>query len=635
MTGFSTCEPTERFSTFSLFLILTLFTFTAYHTLIGNGFYTLDDYLTIDFGFADSLWGSMKETVRFMAEEQHRFQPVRLSIFVLATRLFPEQWSVFFALLLHLLNIALFLSLFKRFKVSPFVLFSIAAYFTLFGRWRVMNGLSATVGGSELVITLFLTASLLLLKAVENNKKKRKLFYVASLFVYLLLMLSYEIAVPLLLPLFTFFILARFVWKNSQSASSFSAIFLIPYFLIALAYFVGTKLFLPHGAGYTGTNIQIGYETIERFITNLRWNFTFQVRLADMKPRPEWVLFFLGYYSIVYLNGIREKTLTEQCLKQEEEGNILLLLFSFLLYLSLVVLFTISNWGTPDIFMVHHNYEMTFGSSVLTISLLFVLANYFDKKTKHITSTLLIWLLLPLLLLAGMNFNLQFGEQQQKRTKLLTSIQNGLLKHQEELLKKDAILLKHFSSPYAEVSSYDGALAKWFHFKKKFMTGQDIVSVQKNKITFNTPLSYYGAKKKATVANSKLAIFFINQNGQPIPYGDEINRNSKIGLFQIERVQNRKEKSKDSAMMKLILKQNERLKQNSLTIGFKKRIPHLFREIELTLNGEPVKLNLQNRTSVTIPLSLEQQQYTYLFLSIRGDEKILNQASYFKLEEVK
>ncbi len=621
---------------FPLFLTLVFFTFLGYSTLLPHGFYTLDDYLTIDFGYADSLWGSIKETTRFMAEEQHRFQPVRLTVFVLTTHLLPEEWSVFLSLLLHLAIIYLFFTLFRRFNVSPLFLLAVATYFTLFGRWRVMNGLSAMTGGSELMIFLFLLTALFLVKAVENRGKKRMLFYSISVMSYLLMMLSYEIAVPLLLPLCGFYLLSRFVWEKGAESVPLTAWSLLPYLLIASSYVAGTTLLLPREAGYTGTDIQLGAETIQRLITNLRWNFTFQVRLSDMMPRPEWALFLPCYFLLVFRYRSQEAVIPGEKQREQKKGIKTVLLFSFILYPSLLVLFTISGWGTPDIFMVHHAYEMTFGSSILTVALLFFLTGCFGKKAERLLTFILVYLLLPLLFLAGLNFNLQFGESQKNRTELLQTLKDGLLQKEAELEGKDTVLLMNIPPPFAEVSSFDGALAKWFNFRKKFSTGQQIVAVQGDTVRYLSPLSYYDTRKERRVKNRKMAIFSVDEKGFPRSYHDVVNLDRAENSFQVH-CAGRKGAvySEGCSELQVILKRDEDKKVDALFLGLREHFLRFSEKIALQINGRPVNyrtfLPQPGGHSVIIPLSSEEQEYSYFFLTFESDEKSLHSLRNFRL----
>ena len=250
-------------------------------------------------------------------------------------------------------------------SANTFSLLSIL-FFSLFGRDRLMDSVSVIIG-SGLILFLILLTLLFLIKTFETQKDelaKRCFFIGVSSLAYLLLILSYEIAFPVLMVVL---ITSYFFQPSKKSLKEFfkSRLYLLLYLVPLLGYFVHYKFYTNLKNNYKGAEIVWSLDILTRLNTYLSYTLVLPAKLH--LPTIEELAVLLLYFIAIYLSlktedlsaGYREKR--RRCFK--------LLIFGTVFYFSTIVLFIINNYLTPYDIMMHHTYLMTAASSILLVFL--------------------------------------------------------------------------------------------------------------------------------------------------------------------------------------------------------------------------------------------------------------------------
>ncbi len=612
-----------------LFMLLALFSlsFLGYHTYIGNHYYTFDDYNTLFEGFGDSVWNQYRATTSWLADWGGRFQPVRLFMFGVMGHLVPEDATIWYALSFHCFLLVLFGLLLKSFRIPLFLIFVILLYFTLFGRWRLMDSLASTLTGGELILAFFLASLLSLWQAVEaNTLTLRRVFLFLSWFFYALLTFSYEMAFPFIAPLlfYYFFLLIR-----KEERLSLSHLYpIIPFFLLLLLYLFCAGMLYKKMA-YTGTSIAINADIAPRIVTYLYNSFTFKITPKEMMPRWEWLpllAIYFGLLSAMTQNRMQKK-LWEDC-QPRAMANPLWSLFCFgiVYYLSSISLFVINSWGTPYQYMAHHAFEHTVGSSIVSITALILLAYRVRAEKRGLYLKLLYIVLFPLLLLAGLNFHLRYGEAQSIRTKQIDLLKTAVMQEVKDISATDVVILKNYYPPYDGISALSGALTKWFGMKKRVFAGRDINKAEAVTITYTGNLTYYGdfspERVMPKVENSRIAILYREpQQGHFLSYTNSIDYEKKEHIFQSLHVF---DKEKPEGYEAILKKEDDETR-------FVIRL-HDEASFQLKINGEELSMQKEKNNIYSTSLPHFKKPVRYFFIEISSpDEKFSQKISSLEL----
>ncbi len=592
-------------------IVVSLLSFLGYHTYIDNHYYTFDDYNTLFMGYGHSVQEQYLATLSWLADWGGRFQPVRLFSFGLFGHLVPEGETIWYALSLHGALLILFAFLLASFRVHPFLIFVTLLYFSLFGRWRLMDSLASTVAGGELILCFFLLSLLSLRRAVEASSLFNRRFFIAlSWFSYALLVFSYEMAFPFIAPLLFYYLFL--LMRKGERLSLVHLYPVIPYFLLLLLYLFCAEM-LYKKVAYSGTSVVLNSDVFPRIVTYLYNSFTFKVTLKDMVPRWEWVPFLSSYFAVLWF--LTRKSSGERLWGDNQPVLMVnplwwLLCFASVFYLSSISLFVINNWGTPYQYMAHHAFEHTIGSSMVTVSALFLLAYRFSAEKQRVYRKALCWVVFPLLLLAGLNFHLRYGEAQMVRTMKIDLLKNAVLNEVKHPEDTDVIFLKNYYPPYDGISSLDGALTKWFGMKKKMLAGRDINKVGGAYITYTGNLTYYGDFSPETVMpkveNSRVAILYREpQRGEFLSYHSWVDNEKKENIFQSLHVFDRKKR----AGYQVILKKEGA--ERYLIIHTRKGFP-----FQLRINGKEVSCYEEEKNIFAALLPLFRKPVRYYFIEI-------------------
>jgi len=387
--------------TFYIIIFLAIvITAISYRSYMKNGWYDLDDYYTFDFISAGkSLPQSCRELTYNMYNKQGRFLPVGECIFLTFTRFFEEENSVYYNFALHLINIILLFLLLRKFKAgSIFSLISVLL-FAVFGRFRYMDSSIVMIGGSGLNLCLFLTTSLFLIKGLQTSAQRllmRYVFISLSALAYLLFVFTYEVALPLFVPIVALFYIFNPV--NMGLLASFKtkkSFYILLYLIPVLFYGIWFRLLGHHT--YSGNTIVWSMNIFIRLKSYILYTLIPPFEM-HMPSKSELVVLLL-YFIAVIMAMKRDKS--EIGRADEKKTGLRLLLFGAVFYSSAVVLFTLNDWKTPTDVMVHHTYLMTAAGAVLLIAFFYNLQWVFPQRLKKKYPAILAIFIFPLFLLNG------------------------------------------------------------------------------------------------------------------------------------------------------------------------------------------------------------------------------------------
>jgi hypothetical protein len=604
------------------FLLLLLLALLCYWKYWGNVWYLQDDYFTLDWGGAGSVWEAAGKMTSNLYHMVNRYQPVRLFLFTLATHWVPEEYSFRYNFSLHLINISFLFLLIRAFKVREETAFLATALFSVYGVFTMMESPGAMIGGSGLNAFFTLATLLFLFKGLTSPSRGWKFIHLAfSYLSYLGLIFSYEVAFPMLATVVcAFLFFDRFLQDRPVLSSPKGYGVLVPYLLFLAIYYF---LFRSHPSSYEGAQINVSLDILTRFLAYsaalLRPFYHF-----DLPPQPGiilgLVLYYLGFFWVGRITKANHPGKAEVIGGWRNDG--LLFLFGGVWYISSVSLFTLNNWISPTAVMHHHLYLMTVGMAMMIPSLFLMASHLFTSPVKIILQGFIIYILLPFLLISSINFHWHYGQTSAGKTKVLLGLKKQIQTYIPDAQKVDALILKNFLKPQSlheyQISHMNGALLQWFNFKKYIESGDEILSAKAGKITFKGPLSYYGHihhTKTLTVPNPKIEILYYSSDTKTLlPYGESIDFEKGINLHQTRQVRSNNEWETDGSYLEAILRNPGA--PRFLTLSFRPAIDPLaiVNFVVIGINEMPVNEAYVSRQAISIDVSRFAVENKYLFL---------------------
>lgn len=623
----------KKVAFYSIIFITFLISAIAYHTYFENGWYVQDDYMTMEPGGAGSIDHTAGKIISWLNSAQGRFQPVRLFLFSAATHIFQEEYTPIYNFILHLANLLLLFFLLRKFSTSNVDSLIIILWFSLFGRWRMMESPSAMIGGSGLNLLFILITLIFLIKAGEesNWSAKKIIWFAISLTAYVGLTFSYEVAFPLFLVVIYTFIV--FHIKNNGSDNQWDIKRYLPLMAYLAPLFIFLIFFRHTASSYEGARITWSYDILMRFIAYSVYTLIYPIRLG---VRPEVILLFFLYFFAIFIAISADKVATANKRFDSQPSNYKLFGFGVIFYFSSVVLFILNSWLSPRDVMAHHTYLITAGSSIIIVSSILGLRHFVFGQAKKIYYRSMIFVFVPLILAAGLYNTVEYYEKQQRRTDAIKSLKYKIQSTIKDPTKIDAILIKNFTHNYYGISGMDGAFLQWFNYKKYIHSGREIISVLDNKIKFKGPLTYYRpATDVHEVDNEKIEMFYLNTaDGKLLAYSDAINFQKEQNLHQIDQVmgdadarQCDKDYVLDAALKNLSGKDTL-----AISLGSERDIGGFLKGARIEINGRVVKSVLTTDKDIYINGVAGTK---YLFLKITSiDDRFKSHLNEIKIVSI-
>lgn len=609
-------------TTFYILILLTcLITAISFRSYFKYASYNLDDYHTFEFAPAgSSVLERCKATTDFLYLKQARFQPVRLCVFVAMTQLFDEDSSVYYNFALHLINILLLFLFLRKFGVGNVFSIISVLLFAVFGKFRHMDSSSVMIGGSGLNLFFILTALLFLIKSLESHGSepvRRYLFLALSLLAYSSLVFSYEVAVPL----FTLIVVVFYLFNDSGKGllapfRTKKLSYLLLYIIPLVIYLVFYRLLV--NVDYEGAEIVWSYNIFIRLKSYIL--YTLIPPIPTHAPSAAMFLVLIIYFAAIIL-AMKSRRL-DTGLSEERSKGLKLLLFGAVFYPSTVVLFILNDWLTPSSVMVHHTYLMTAAGAILSVSLVYNFQWLLPPSIRKKYLAILIILVFPIILINNERHTVRHYKDDASRVMSIRHLKKDVLAAVPDMEKTDAVLLKNFFYPYYDISSMDGALLKWFDFKKDIMSGREIISVRGGDIVFRGPLHRYKKPGELRAKNNRVRILFVRKkDGAVLPYHDLIGFEQQINIYQTKQVYEDCPKGScaDKHKLEAILSNFKR--NNYMNIWFTSRdgLERFLKNVtSIEVNDEPVsreKIHVSDEV-ISIDVSKLRDRINYFFLRI-------------------
>ncbi|MFQ5353474.1 MAG: hypothetical protein ACE5DR_00870 [Thermodesulfobacteriota bacterium] len=536
------------------------------------------------------------------------------------TRFFDEENSVYYNLALHLLNILLLFLVLRKFRAGDIFSLISVLLFAVFGRFRYLDSSSVMIGGSGLNLFFILTAFLFLIKCLETRSympMRKYSFFAISLLAYSSLVFSYEVAIPLLAPLAMVFCLFPGEGQGVLARFKSKKIFCLLIYLIPLAvyYIVFLRLFVE--SSYDGARIVWSLDIFTRLKSYVMYSLPpFQTHGYVTAEFIILILYFTGI--LLALKSVKPGI----DISVKQKTGLEVLLFSAVFYLSTIVLFILNDWMTPTSVMLHHTYLMSAAGAILMTSLIYNLQWILPASFRKKFLAILIILIFPIILLNGERHIFKHYRNDKRRVNAIKTIKKGIQAAVLDIEKPDAIILKNFFRPYYGISTMDGALLKWFGFKKHILSGREITSARGGDIVFKGPLHRYLKPEAHKVRSERVRIFFVNKkDGAVLPYNDLIDFEKSLNLYQTAQVRRDCNNGvcDDPRTLEAILsnfKENSRLniwfKSPRDTQNFLKNVT----SIELNDERVPAKRISVSGGSLRIDISSSTHNIKYVFLKV-------------------
>ena len=598
--------------------LLILLSILCYQHYFGNAWYLQDDYLTIEKGGANAPWEFSNNIVSWLYKGQQRFQPVRLILFGYFVHFFGENYAFGYNFILHLINLILLFLVVRRFRIDARSAFLIVLLFSFFGQERMIESPSVMIGGSGLNTMFTLVSVLCLFKAftAENLCSKLILLFTSYIF-FSGFVFSYEVAFPMVLPLFFVFAVTFFFQPQKSRVFLFNSLFLLPYFVPMIIYICG---FHHTQSPYSGAIVVLSTDIFIKFLAYCRALLHGTMRFGGTFHWLDTALFLILFLAGMYYSWQLDNDAPGQVENNSPSKNYLLLfLFGSLWFLSSVCLFTVNQWESKTAVMHHHLYLMSAGFSIVMITgLLFILS----IRKLHKLKSVFTYILAPVILITLMNYHIDYAKVQENKTTVLRNIKNKLKMYIPDVSAVDAVLIKNFLAPESlhqyQISHLNGALLQWFDYKKYLNSGDYITSVIKNRVVFKGPLSYYENElrsKTYQVDNNRMALFYYDSDNKTlIPYFSKIDFEHNENLHQTRMVYAQTQNSK--ALNAILYSDLDQTKKRYIGIAFNEEISSAYFDgsTVIGVNNQPVNALLIDQKAVYFDISDLAQNCNYFFL---------------------
>ncbi len=195
----------------------------------------------------------------------------------------------------------------------------------------------------------------------------------------------------------------------------------------------------------------------------------------------------------------------------------------------------------------------------------------------------------------------------------------------------DAILLKNFFFPYYDISSMEGAFLKWFGFRKKILSGREILSARDGEIVFKGPLHRHMDYRVRRVRNKKARIFFVDtKRGTPAPYHFFVDFSRGLNLYQTVDVKSdfRPGEAPDPHGLEAILSNEGRNRYLGIWFTGRRELEGFMRGLKaLEINDEavPGERILSEGDHILVDISDTTDSIRYYFLKISSRDRGLRQ----------
>jgi len=523
---------TNKPAFYILIAITFLITAISFRTYFEFASYNLDDYYTFEFAPpGTSVLEAGRATTEYLYRGQSRYQPVRLYIFTAFTRLFDEAASPYYNFALHIVNILLLFLLLAKFGAGGVFSLISVLYFAVFGRNRFMDATSVMIGGSGLNLFFILLSFLFLIKSLEaepGRTLRRYSFLGLSVLSYASLVFSYEVAIPLFVPLVLVFYL--FSSGGREVAGPFRTkrtAFLIPYLIPLFVYIVFFRLFV--NVSYPGAKVGLSLDILRRWKAYMLYTLT--PPFLPQGVRAAEAVIIVLYFAAIVLT-LKKTGCPDADIDKKKKG-LRLLGFGGLFYFATVLPFALNSWLAPTSVMRHHTYLMTAAGGILLTSLFYNLGWVLPPRPRQAYLAALVVLVFPIIFIGSEGGLVRHYNDDAVQTAGIRHLKKGLQEGVRDIEGTDAIILKNFFYPYYGIRSMDGAFLKWFGFKKKIISGREIISARDGEITFKGPLHYYRELVEHRVRNSRARIFFMNPtDATPVPYHYFIDFKRGVNIYQ-------------------------------------------------------------------------------------------------------
>ncbi len=623
-----------------------LITAISFRSYFKYASYNLDDYTTFDMSPGGiSVLESCRATTDALFQEQKRYQPVRLCLYTALTRLVDEDNSVYYNFGLHLLNIFLLFLLLRKFGAGNVFSLVSVLLFAVFGRFRYMDSSSVMVGGSGLNLFLILLTFIFLIKSLEleaggQRPGRRYVFLALSAAAYAALVFSYEVAVPLFAPLVLVFYLFNGGERSLGGVLSKKALitkrtwYLLLYFVPLAVYIVFFRLLV--NVGYEGAEIQWGPQILVRLKAYLDYTLLPPFQTHGLIT-IEFVILAL-YFGALALGLKGARRARERDESEMKKNGLRLLLFGLVFYPSTVVLFTINHWMSPTSIMVHHTYLMTAASAVLVSSFFYSLQWLLPASWRRKYLAVLLVIIVPIVLINAERHTVRHYRNDARQVGRQRAMKKALQEAIPNIDTVDAVILKNFDESFFQLGSMNGALKKWFGFRKDIMSGREIVSVKGDEIVYKGPLFRYSKPTEQRVRNGRVRIFFVNiETGVPAPYSEVIDFTRGLNLYQTMHVMSdwKLNEERDPRVLEAILsnlRRNRYLEIWFLREGGAEKFLENLRSFELNGEQVPVQKFVDKNGHLVLDISGTTDKMNYYFVTIRSsDERFMQDIRFIGL----
>ena len=479
-----------------IYLLIILITSISYFYFLKYTWFRFDDYFSIGLIGIDNFYNQWINGFMNLYEVQQRFQPVRHFFATLAWQFFDESNYKYISLIHHCFNLFLLFKFLKILNLTDQRAFIGVILFGIFGQERFTEMPVVMIGGIGLCTTF------LLLSLIYYNKylhtKKSFIFLIISVLCYSAYVFSYESSIPLLLVFPLFFLLIQKQRDKTLNNAKHLLLYTIPVIAYLIIFFAAIK---SGQSEYTGAQINLKYivpKTISylnySFVPHLRYSFEFIFFLVPI---------ILSYYVGLLLLKNKHSNYTESISYQT-------LTFSFIFYLLSISVYVINNWLEPTSVMAHHSYLFHLTALIFTLLISFNIADSFNLKYRLLANNILSFILFPVLFVGMASYNLECYKHKKIEYEYKLNFKNFIQNHMEQDVSMLILNMPPHSYGFSDLSA---GMNLWADFKNYYVTGDKIIDINNEDISFMGPISYYPNIKQPIKTNINDTNLFIIKKG--------------------------------------------------------------------------------------------------------------------------
>ncbi len=160
--------------------------------------------------------------------------------------------------------------------------------------------------------------------------------------------------------------------------------------------------------------------------------------------------------------------------------------------------------------MTHHLYLFNLTALIFTLLILFAIADSFNLKYRLLANNILSFILFPILFVGMASYNLDRYKSKKIEYEHKIYLKNYIQYHMEQDVSMLILNMPPHSYGFSDLSA---GMNLWADFKNYYVTGDKIIDINNEDISFMGPISYYPHIKRSIKTKINDTNLFVIKKG--------------------------------------------------------------------------------------------------------------------------